>query len=201
MFSSDSSWRDRYYAADLDEVLSIFYESHKKHPLVNTLVGEENQSETNFSLDGQPYELPISMRSGQIWNSTDSPASPLTFPTFLGPPYPEDSPARPLTFSTSLGPPDSEDYNTALAPNRTFSSSPVELPSSASNTSLSCSICDNSFRSKSDEDQRCGTSLRSQVVRCSEPGCDKTFRRSDRMFRHCRKDHSIVLNPRSSLLI
>lgn len=163
-------------------MLCIFYESHKKDPLVNTLVGEENQSETNFGLAGQPYELPISMKSGQIWNSTDSPARPLTFSTFLGPPYPED-------------------YNTALAPNRTFSSSPVELPSSTSNTSLSCSICDNSFRSKSDEDQRRGTSLRSQVVRCSEPGCDKTFGRSDRMFRHCRKDHSAVLNPRSSLLI
>lgn len=163
---------DSYYATNLDEVLIIFYES---------LVGEENQSDRKISLDGHQYELPISMKSGQSEN-------------------PPDSPTRPLTFSTFLGSTDSEDDNTTLAPNRTFSSSPVELPPPTSNTSLPCSICDHSFRSKSDEDQRSNLKqhiLRSQVVRCSEPGCDKTFERSDNMVRHCRKDHAIVINPRS----
>lgn len=188
MYPSSSSWRDSYYTTDLDEVLSIFYESQKKQPLVNTLVAEENHFRGKVNSDEQRYESPIFVNSGQSDRSLDSPATTLTCSTFIGSP-------------------DSDNYNTVFSPNSTPSSSPVELPSPTSNTSLHCDICNESFNGKK-EDQRSNLKRHirsvheSNFVPCPEPGCNKMFAgRRDNMDRHRRKHHEFVLNPDSASLV
>lgn len=184
MFTSSSSWRDRYYATSLDEVLSIFYESKKKKPSVDRVENE---------MDGPQNKSLIFMKSGQSVNSTDSPTTTLTDGTFLGSP-------------DSCG----KDSNTTLAWNNSSSSSPVDSISTTFNASMSCPYppCKASFRAKKDQDQRTNLlrHIRTQHTPDLEPyacpvsGCGKTYTRSDYVKRHCRDHHGVESNARSESL-
>lgn len=168
-------------ATDLDEVLIINDELQKKQLWVKTSIGEENHFD--FKLNEQQYQSPTSIKSGKSGSFMDSPATT-------------------LQSSTVIGSPDSPGSNSyiKIAPKDSSSSTPIELLSPMSNTSLDCPTCKKTFRGKKDQDQRSNLSRHmrthtSRMVSCTEPGCDKKFNRSDNRLRHRRKYHSVELDP------
>ncbi|MCJ1261582.1 hypothetical protein MMC22_001447 [Lobaria immixta] len=179
------------YATTLDEIPSIHDGFWKTQHLANTLVERDDHFGSELSLDERQYKLPISMKFGQNANSLDFPATTLTDATLIGSP---DSSGN--------------KSNTTLSPTEVSLNSPVEVSSPMSNTGLLCHKCGFVSNAKRDRDQRSNIERHMKTVHreptadkllCSEPGCGKTFSRSDNLLRHCREDHGdgVDLNYRT----
>ncbi|MCJ1261826.1 hypothetical protein MMC22_001694 [Lobaria immixta] len=173
----NSSWLDRYYATDLDQVLSIFYELQKRPPVPNT-VSEEHAFDSELVMDEQQCQSTISMKSRQS----------------------SDSSATVATSSTLIGSPDSSGNNgdTTISSYSTLSSSPVGF--SPPTSEISSSIRNVSFQTKKDQDQRLNLNRHIRTTHtscrypCLEPGCGRKYTRSDNMIRHLQMDHGTMIN-------
>ena len=215
MLQPNPIWRYRYYEADLQTVLAIFYKNMpvNPRPRLNTALIITNQERPQ-------HESPSSARSNYSSNSTNSVTATLTPSTYPGS---SGSPSNDQHFISTpdLSPSNSpielpaHDSSPMLAPTtgkRTSlrcdkdypSSTAIKLPapdsssllssSTANNRSKRCSLCNTPF-SGSRRDQTNNLRRHKRTIHypsefpCPEPDCHKTFNRKDNLKKHRRDKH------------
>lgn len=169
---TDPNWRDRYYATDIDKVLAIFAELHKKPRLTLETAHHKTLIDSTYSASPSPA------KSSHGYISTSSSATTRT-------------PSTLHDFSNSS----TNSSNTPATLNMTPPDSTVEHPfdqSSRSGSSISCEICGQSFKGKvRDQKSNLLRHIRTVHRRSTKvcPECSTTLTRSDNLRKHQRAFH------------
>ena len=190
--SQDSILRDRYYASHIEHLQALWNELDKgrRHDFEQSPLPERYVQLHAFPENAQGfYAEPPSATSDMSASSGSTLAS-------------KSTPVTPASTNTSS--------QSTLQTSSSNSSSPSNTPSSLSSLGqlqrytgataqfvTRCYICDQPFRGTL-QNRMCNvrrhlrhTHHQGEQMACSEPGCDKTFGRSDNLRIHRQKAHNI----------